>query len=129
MTSPSTITLLLLALSMPADPPVPLCLSVAEQTVSVELTDAPDIRGGTVRFSRWDRARLETELRLRGLDAEAIRAALRGFVLVEPREGTMQCGTCQIGFWYPAKASCGNYYGTQWCIRCRACPPGPEPIS
>jgi len=106
-----------------------LCLTFGSEEIGpIALTDGPQIRDGRVRWSRWDAERIRTELHLRGVDRERALAAM-DFRLADEHAATQQCGTCYLGIYYPAKQSCGRYYGQTVCIQCTACPPDPQRIS
>lgn len=122
---------LLLSLDLPPRAtPMPLCLTVAAQELSLDLTDRPDVSATTVRFSRWDRTHIAAELRARGLTAEEAERAVGVYRLVPRTADKPRCGTCFLAIWFAAKRSCGSYYGSQWCLSCMApCPVDPMPIA
>ena len=108
-----------------------LCLALAGHEVSLELRDNPvDVTRQAVKFSQRDAEHIATELRAMDFSPEEVRSALAPYKLVPTRTEVIACGTCSLGIYYPAKKSCGSYYGNQWCIHCAApCPPDPMPIA
>ena len=106
-----------------------LCLAFdGDELGPIALTDGPQLRDGRVRWSRWDGEHIRAELVARGVSRDRSLAAM-DFRLAEASAAPQQCGTCYLGIYYPAKQSCGRYYGQTVCIKCTACPPPLDPIS